>query len=189
MDLVDVERWFRQSHGRHPGDGEVKVGTLDNPGWRLKVLLPDNPPDRDILRCDPDDPGDAWVDVRVKGGILEGASGPRQLGALISYLLAYPGVPKGPGSIEEPIERLIEWYTSRCNKDWEHGGGVHLHSLGEGWRLTLMLDYWPEPEHTPPRGAVLRQDGNGVVLEGSLDSLSEFLLQLRPLPADAKPTC
>lgn len=38
------------------------------------------------------------------------------------------------------LERLMSWYASECNGDWEHGFGVSLETLDNpGWHLKIEL--------------------------------------------------
>jgi hypothetical protein len=38
------------------------------------------------------------------------------------------------------IQKLQEWYRSRCDGDWEHGFGVKITTLDNpGWSLTINL--------------------------------------------------
>ena len=184
MGLAEVERWFFRAYGRRPREGEVKVGTLDNPGWMFVVRLPDAPQDRVIVGCDPNDPDEAWIDVRLRGGTFQANSGPRQLGELIGHLLAYPGLPRTPPPSDASIACLVEWYYSRCDRDWEHQGGLRITSLGNGWSLELNLNafYRPEPTYKAPLGGELRLDDDLVKVQGPHSAITDFLLELRPLP-------
>ena len=43
----------------------------------------------------------------------------------------------GSGS---PLERLMSWYASECNGDWEHRFGISLGTLDNpGWHLKIEL--------------------------------------------------
>lgn len=39
------------------------------------------------------------------------------------------------------LKRLMEWYSSNCNGDWEHSGGVKIETLDNpGWSITVDFD-------------------------------------------------
>lgn len=39
-----------------------------------------------------------------------------------------------------PLDRLMRWYGSECDGDWEHGFGVAIDTLDNpGWRLKIEL--------------------------------------------------
>lgn len=39
------------------------------------------------------------------------------------------------------LERLMRWYTSQCNGDWEHSWGIQVGTLDNpGWTITINLE-------------------------------------------------
>jgi Immunity protein 53 len=38
------------------------------------------------------------------------------------------------------LERLERWYSSHCDRDWEHENGIRIGTLDNpGWRITIDL--------------------------------------------------
>ncbi|WP_342477287.1 immunity 53 family protein [Paenibacillus sp. FSL H7-0350] len=36
---------------------------------------------------------------------------------------------------------LQEWYTTQCDGEWEHGGGIRINSIDNpGWHVVIALD-------------------------------------------------
>ncbi len=43
--------------------------------------------------------------------------------------------------IQDDFLWLQKWYQIHCNGDWEHGSGIHLHTIDNpGWSLTINLE-------------------------------------------------
>lgn len=54
-----------------------------------------------------------------------------------------------------PLEALQGWYHSRCDGEWEHGGGIEITTLDKpGWRV--LIDLKGTPWDTRPFSPVER---------------------------------
>lgn len=89
--LTRLNNWY-QSHC----DGEwehafgIAIGTLDNPGWTLKINLQDTELQYKpfaVLSIDNDDDKDDWVYCEVEEGIFHGACGPKRLDEMLETFL------------------------------------------------------------------------------------------------------
>ena len=83
--------WFR-SHcdGDWENEGEIRIGTLDNPGWWLTVTLvgtelEGRTLDRGLVQRSEDD----WIDVRSDGNRFEGNGGPSNIRELLAAFQAF----------------------------------------------------------------------------------------------------
>jgi len=89
--LSRLQRWFA---GRCDGNWEhaegIKLATLDNPGWSLKVTLQgtglDHKPFAEVLR---DHNERSWLACRVRDGLFEAFGGPHMLGSMIDVFLEW----------------------------------------------------------------------------------------------------
>jgi hypothetical protein len=91
--LDDLQAWY---HGQCSGDWEhaygVKIETLDNPGWSVRIDLTDTllegRPFEPVRRGDSDDPDDAdWLDLQVADGRFVGHGGALQLETILRAFL------------------------------------------------------------------------------------------------------
>ena len=89
--LERLERWY-QSHC--DGDWEhgegVEIGTLDNPGWRVKVSLTDtNLEARPFERIAVERSGDDWLQAWVEDKVWNAAAGPLNLTEALDTFLSW----------------------------------------------------------------------------------------------------
>jgi len=88
-EIRELQQWYlAQCDGDWEHGSGVQIGTLDNPGWRVRINLvrtslesasfnevANLAPERDWLRC--------WV----QDGTFHGAGGPLMLGAILQHFL------------------------------------------------------------------------------------------------------
>ena len=89
--LGRLERWY-QSHC--DGDWEhgegVEIGTLDNPGWRVKVSLADtNLESRPFERIAVARSDDDWLQAWVEDNVWNAAAGPLNLTEALDTFLSW----------------------------------------------------------------------------------------------------
>jgi hypothetical protein len=92
--LQELQQWYR-SHC--DGDWEhcygVKIGTLDNPGWRVIIELTDTElvdrPFTEVQRLEDDTD---WIHCRVQDGKFEGHGGVFMLEEILKVFLAWATV-------------------------------------------------------------------------------------------------
>ncbi|WP_425475985.1 immunity 53 family protein [Mesorhizobium yinganensis] len=93
--LSQLQQWYAsQCDGDWEHGYGVAIGTLDNPGWRLKVDLRGTNLDGRTLAektYNYDDDID-WYVVRTADNKFEGAGGPAQLEKMIQEFLEFAGV-------------------------------------------------------------------------------------------------
>lgn len=75
--LVD---WFdRNCDGDWEHDTGVRINTLDNPGWTVKVRLIGTELEGAVVELVKHDEGESWLHWRSTGAQFEAACGPRDL--------------------------------------------------------------------------------------------------------------
>jgi hypothetical protein len=89
--LSRLQRWYAsQCDGDWEHQLGVEIGTLDNPGWTVKIDLKDTALESaafDHVR-DLDDERE-WVDCKVVDAKFQGAGGPHMLGAIIEIFVRW----------------------------------------------------------------------------------------------------
>lgn len=92
--LIHLQTWY---HTQCDGDWEhqqgIEIGTLDNPGWFLKINLSrtalENKPFEPIAYGLDDLATKDWVSCEVKGSVFLGAGGPDKLSELIHHFIVW----------------------------------------------------------------------------------------------------
>ena len=57
------------------------------------------------------------------------------------------------------LERLEQWYSGRCNGDWEHQYGIEIETLDNpGWRVKINLNGTIAEGRTLPRTKLERSE-------------------------------
>lgn len=95
--ISDLETWYlSQCNEDWEHTYGIEIGTLDNPGWSLKVDLTDT----DVefkeyteysygIGNDSETSGDNWLITKLEGGKFVGYGGPQKLEELINTFLAW----------------------------------------------------------------------------------------------------
>jgi hypothetical protein len=86
---------------------------------------------------------------------------------------------------DKPLERLMGWFRSNCDGDWEHQHGIQIGTLDNpGWYLDVSIEDTPQAGSTIPRKLVERTATDWVAVEvkdnmfrghGGPDNLSELI--------------
>lgn len=90
-ELTALQQWYRQQcDGDWEHDWRIRIGTLDNPGWDVRINLANTPlagvlfpgiedlaPEHDWIRC--------WVDAAE----FRGVGGPPMLRAILRHFLEW----------------------------------------------------------------------------------------------------
>jgi len=85
-DLVFIQNWYRaQCNGTWEHGYGVKINTLDNPGWAVRINLKDTPlekvPMEKVLR---DNGSDDWLYLEKKDAEFIASGDPDKLAAILS---------------------------------------------------------------------------------------------------------
>ena len=103
-ELERLQAWYlSRCDGDWEHDRGVSIGTLDNPGWSLEVLLvgtdlEDRPFERRSLERTPND----WMECWVENSTFHGRGGPENLGEMIAVFLDWTGAPSPNYRLERP---------------------------------------------------------------------------------------
>jgi hypothetical protein len=79
-----LQDWYESMcNGEWEHQHGVHIGTLDNPGWSIRISLEGTALDESLLPADREGEDD-WIVCRISDGHFEGFSGPRNLDELIN---------------------------------------------------------------------------------------------------------
>jgi hypothetical protein len=89
--LERLERWYQsQCDGDWEHAEGVEIGTLDNPGWRVKVSLTDtNLESRPFERIAVERSDDDWLHAWVDDNVWHAAAGPFNLTEALDTFLSW----------------------------------------------------------------------------------------------------
>jgi hypothetical protein len=97
--LKGLQAWYAsQCNGSWEHTYGIRIDTLDNPGWSLKVNIVDTPlrgrsfDERRFVGQEDDD----WYVCRIQDCLFEGACGPNRLNDVISVFLDWANAPASP---------------------------------------------------------------------------------------------
>ncbi len=93
-DLLDrLQRWFRSScNGDWEHGNGVRITTIDNPGWRVRIDLEDTPlQGQSFARVEVERDPDDWFHCWVKGDVFNGAGGAINLKDILATFLTWAG--------------------------------------------------------------------------------------------------
>jgi hypothetical protein len=91
MEILWLESWYAD---RCDGDWEhahgISIGTLDNPGWRVRIDLIDTPiMNRPFARVVVERSKEDWYNCWVKESVFHGAGGSHNLGEMINVFRSW----------------------------------------------------------------------------------------------------
>jgi hypothetical protein len=123
----------------------IHIGTLDNPGWHLKVQIKNlGVFNRDIF-VDIERTKDDWLYCKVEKDEFRGFCGPLNLIEVLQIFHhglerdSNANLGKNSHSI---LEWLMNWYLSNCDGDWEHEFGIKIYTdYNLGWKLEVSLQW------------------------------------------------
>lgn len=91
--LNDFQTWY-DSHcdGDWEHDWRVRISTLDNPGWDVRVNLDDTETPNALERVDVERGPNDWYSCWVRERVFYGVGGPANLAAILELFLSWVGV-------------------------------------------------------------------------------------------------
>jgi hypothetical protein len=146
-DLLWLTSWFYKQKGKEKEhENEIKIGTIDNPGWYFEINLTNTGlreatfQEIDINRSEHD-----WLYCSIKDRLFQGFGGPLNLPDLIKNFRVWAesntSEQRDTTTIDVNLMWLLKWYESQCDGDWEHGNGVEITTTdNKGWRLRITLE-------------------------------------------------
>jgi hypothetical protein len=161
MDIIRrLQSWyFKESVVASESAELVLIGTLDNPGWIVKISVAGTvlePYMTDWFRTERTE--EDWIEYRILNSKFEGHGGAKNfreiLGAFFRLLdsgsdSTQEVSPESSqdGSGNEVLQQLEDWYAGECNGDWEHTYGITIRTTGDsGWLVVVDLNDLNEPE-------------------------------------------
>lgn len=144
-DLNWVVQWYYSLYIEDKlSDFNLKISTLDNPGWTIKINIQGTEEKKfeDIFfeRSEHD-----WLACTKKEGVIEGYCGPFNFPELLLILRRWGEGSTAPYKEKKMVRNdnlnwLSNWFYSQCDGDWEHCYGIKIEScLDPGWHLTICL--------------------------------------------------
>ncbi len=145
-------KWLESQYkGSWQGQSVVSLGTLDNPGWILKInidqTMQQNQAFSEIIidRTDCD-----WVQCLVRDGGFLGAGGGYNLPEIVQIFRNW--VVRGKSRELDSIELqksshqtgdlfwLTKWFAWQCDGDWEHCYGISIdNNDGQSWSFKISF--------------------------------------------------
>jgi hypothetical protein len=89
--LQRLQAWYaEQCNGSWEHECGVKIESIDDPGWRVRVGLRGTPLHaHDFTELERLHAGEEWVHCRVRNGCFEGYGGPQMLEEIVKIFLAW----------------------------------------------------------------------------------------------------
>lgn len=86
-----LEDWYTsQCDGDWEHSWGVKIGTIDNPGWRVEInLLGTELEDQPFTRVEVEQTENDWVHIWVKENVFHGTGGPQNLSEILETFLRW----------------------------------------------------------------------------------------------------
>jgi hypothetical protein len=144
--LSGLQYWYiAQCNGDWEKRFGVRIGTIDNPGWSIRIDLTDTSLENkkfEDLRIDTSE--DNWVLLWIKDKIFQGGGAPQNLVDLINTFLMWVDKSVLPTQNlqknNDLLMRLQDWYKAQCDGDWEHEYGIKMNTIDNpGWLLQIDL--------------------------------------------------
>jgi len=142
--FFSLQDWYyEQCNGSWEKKFGIRIGTIDNPGWSIRIDLTETDLENKFFEdLKVDISNDNWFLIWVKEKKLQGGGAPENLIDLIKNFLILAN--KSPSSMDfqknNLIMRLQKWYQSQCDGDWEHEYGVDISTTDKpGWLIQVDL--------------------------------------------------
>lgn len=151
-DLHWLINWFEcQCDGKWEQSHRISIGTLDNPGWSIKISI-----DKTVLEnkqfkvIDVERSEEDWLYASIRDERFYIACGVNNLPEALHIFREwasneYEGksiVSRGKeGLFMEELNWLADWFDNECDGDWEHSYAVHIDTLdGAKWHLSVRIE-------------------------------------------------
>ncbi len=156
-DFLWFSEWYRNHcFGNLKNERRLSLGTLDNPGWSLKINLEDTElKGKKFQSIKVDRTEDNWICCFLKNNKFIGVGGPLNLSEIfyifINWAELYQNEKKSDSKtnfkmIQKNDEStfLQKWFLNQCDQDWEHMFGIHIETLEKindiGWHVNISLN-------------------------------------------------
>ena len=96
--VVKLTNWYRSqplASGSSPGGSRVRIETLDNPGWLIKIQLAGTGLEkRPFAAVGIERAEDDWISCAVKDSVFTAAGGPNNLEELLTTFFQFAEIPE-----------------------------------------------------------------------------------------------
>ncbi|MDO6381433.1 Imm53 family immunity protein [Leptospira santarosai] len=151
MKQEDVFNWLiqwysDQCNGNWELENQIKIYTLDNPGWDIEIglkstILENYKIESDSIETEETD----WYLYYIRNSVYDAGGDPSKLPVLVEV---FRSIWEGKGLVstnlnsETMFSWLMEWYQSQCDGDWEHEYGVDINTKqNQGWQVKIEVNF------------------------------------------------
>lgn len=131
----------------------IKIYTIGNPGWRLKVCLQGTKfAYKEFRKISFDNTENDWLRCYIENTIFEGAGGPFNFPDMFYIFIDWINndskekelnLLKSPIDLSMDIDNfswLLKWYGNHCDCVWENDNMIEINAIDPGWYLTISVN-------------------------------------------------
>ncbi|EMN43445.1 Imm53 family immunity protein [Leptospira weilii] len=147
-DIFDwLVQWYSdQCNGIWELENQIKIDTLDNPGWTIEIGLKstqfENFELKPISIRNEDETN--WYVYSIKNSVYDAGGDPSKLPVLIEVFQSIwenKEFVLSPES-ETMFSWLMKWYESQCDGDWEHEYGLKINTnKDQTWQVEIDIRF------------------------------------------------
>lgn len=141
--LNKLEKWFASYFCQKQINLSIVIKTVDNPGFFVKIHLPDRYASYSFQKIKEDLSENNWIICNLREGNFESGCSIFNLQKALYIFLSFVNEIKNEDFDPQEIsglQFLQEWYFMHCDGDWEHCYGVELKTIDPpGWELEIQL--------------------------------------------------
>lgn len=164
--LKDLQNWFLYQTQVFLRKGvKIQIGTLDNPGWSLDVVIDShNFMINEFSKVAIERTEDDWYFCYIENKIFKGRCGPKNLEDVLNIFLNWV-IPSQDGHSNDNKDTLItelqNWYFSQCNGDWEHCYGTRITTTdSSNWSVLIEITETELEDKPFTRSEIKRDEDN-----------------------------
>ncbi|MCG6168926.1 Imm53 family immunity protein [Leptospira sanjuanensis] len=147
-DIFDwLIRWYsNQCNGIWELENQIKIDTLDNPGWTIEIGLKSTQLEQSEIksRSIRNEDETNWFVYLIEKATYDASGDTFKLPTLVEI---FRSIWENKESIYNPISEsmfswLMEWFQSQCDGDWEHEYGIAINTnLDRGWQVKIEVNF------------------------------------------------
>ena len=162
-DLKWLSKWYYNQFNNDWRFGRtVKIYTLGNPGWRLKIcLIETDLAVKEFQKISFDRSENDWIRCYIENMNFEGACGPLNFSEMLYIFREWSRNYQKTDSIlshriefaqfkdvfceskinykDDNFMWLLKWYNDQCDGSWENENMIEIVTINIGWYLTVSI--------------------------------------------------